>query len=341
MMKARNHKTNRMGIIGKSIVSILFIYLILYKLDWSEMAAVIGQTSLLFLFVSFLLSPIMVLVSAWKWQVLLKAHEVSVPFRRLFALYYVGYMFNHILPTSVGGDVVVSYELAKDTERPYDSVASVLMNRFTGLVILVPASLISVFLNASVFYDYRIASGMGLIVVGTVVALWCAFDSRPLVVMNKYCGNIRIVRKAMAKCHKLQEAFQVYRGKIGTIIYALGISVVFFLLIVLNVYIGCLAFSAKPSLVDVLVIVPFLQVVSMLPIALGGIGVREWAYMVAFPQIGMAATVGLSVILLLRVKSILSGIMGGLLYPLLGRRRLEGYEGTGEGQVGKIAGSKV
>ncbi len=341
MITKPNSRKNLRGIMTKGIVSIVFIYIILQKLDWYELGQVIVNTDVFFLLISFLLSPVMVLVSVWKWHVLLKAPNLSVPFRRLFALYYVGYMFNHILPTSVGGDVVVSYELAKDTERPFDSVASVLMNRFTGLMILLPAGLVAILLNASVFSDYRIALGMALIVVGTVVLLWFVCDNRPLGLLDKCLGSIKPVRKAIAKVRKLQEAFQVYKEKPGAIGAALGISVVSFLLIVLNVYVGCLAFSVRPLFFEVLVIVPFLQIVSMLPISLGGIGIREWAYMVAFPQIGIASTVGLSVILLLRVKSIVSGVIGGMLYPMLGKRRVDKYGEPRKEQIAEITGSKV
>jgi uncharacterized protein (TIRG00374 family) len=228
-------------------------------------------------------------------------------------------MFNNILPTSVGGDVVVTYELAKDTKRPFDSMASVLMNRFTGLMILLPATVLSLILKSSVVTDYRIAAGMAGIVVGCVGLIWVVLDKRPICFIERKLGNMKSVQRAVQKIAKLQDTLRVYKVESRVLVKALGISVLFFSMMVLNVYIGCLAFRTQPAFLDLVVILPFLQVVSMLPISIGGIGVREWAYMISFPQIGMAATVGLSVILLLRLKSIVSGVIGGVLYPMVAR----------------------
>jgi len=321
--KKINNKKNIIGTSIKAGVSIFFVYLIVRKVNWSGLSAVIMNTDLFFLLLSFLLSPIMVLVSAWKWHLLLRPHRITVPFSRLFVLYYIGYMFNNVLPSNVGGDVIVSYELAKFTRKPFDSVASVLMNRFTGLVVLVPAALLAFMINNKVFMDYRIASMMGAIVVALCLVLWFIVDSRPMRTLEKV--KIRGVAKGVTKFKKLQEALRVYRNETGILWRALAISVLFFLLMVVNVYVGCLAFSVSPSVVQIFVILPFLQVVSMLPIALGGVGLREWAYMIAFPQIGIASTVGLSVILLLRVKAIVNGLVGGALYPMLGRGKGNQY----------------
>jgi len=315
------------------IVSILFVYLVVRKVDWLEIGHVILNADYLFLFLSFVLSPIMVLVSVWKWHVLLRPHRITVPFSRLFVLYYVGYMFNNILPSNVGGDVVVAYELAKDTNRPFDTVASVLMNRFTGMLVLLPAAILSLIIHGQVFTDYTIVLALFAIIVASVAVLWLSLDNRPLHLLDKIFENVRIAKKVLGKLKKLQVALQVYNNNPRTLFSALGISVLFFLLMVVNVYIGCLAFSVNPSLIAILVVLPFIQVVSMLPISFGGIGLREWAYMVAFPQVGIPAAVGISVCLLLRVKWIVNGLIGGIFYPTLRKEKVDEYAGTAGQQV--------
>src|SRR5438128_935635 len=46
------------------------------------------------------------LVSAWKWQILLASHGLRVGFGHLFGTYLVGLFFNNFLPSNIGGDVI-------------------------------------------------------------------------------------------------------------------------------------------------------------------------------------------------------------------------------------------
>jgi uncharacterized protein (TIRG00374 family) len=309
----------------KIIISFTFVYFILTKIDSIEFAEILRNTNVLFLFLSFLLSPIMILVSVWKWHILLKAQHKSVSFVRLLGLYYVGYLFNHLLPTSVGGDVITSYELGKHTGGNAESVASVFMNRFTGFIMLILAACVSLVVNINLFSDLSIAFAMGLMVFGSILLVWAILDERLTFLVERQLGNSQVSSKIIAKSKKMRNALLVYRNDLRTLIYAFSISIIFLMLMIINIYIGCLAFNIHPSLPGLLVITPFIQVVSMLPISLGGVGLREWAYIIAFPQIGLSASVGLSVCLLLRFKGIVSGFIGGILYPLVTRKRVHEY----------------
>jgi uncharacterized membrane protein YbhN (UPF0104 family) len=76
-----------------------------------------------------------VAVSALKWGVLLHAAGIDLPRSRLLAYQWMAEFFNNFLPAQVGGDVMRGYAVAVDTRRKADAAASVVIDRFIGLMI--------------------------------------------------------------------------------------------------------------------------------------------------------------------------------------------------------------
>src|SRR3970040_968382 len=59
-------------------------------------------------------SLVMVVVSAWRWRVLLQVQAVAMPLGRLTESFLVATFFNNFLPSNIGGDVV----RVADTAQP-------------------------------------------------------------------------------------------------------------------------------------------------------------------------------------------------------------------------------
>ena len=79
--------------------------------------------------------------SALKWWMLANSGGLKVGLVRTWAYYLVGMFYNLILPTSVGGDFVRSYEMGKYTNNQAMSLATVFVERFTGVLVLLLLSL--------------------------------------------------------------------------------------------------------------------------------------------------------------------------------------------------------
>jgi len=65
--------------------------------------------------------------------------------------------------------------------------------------------------------------------------------------------------------------------------------------------------------------VPVLLILFMIPFSLGGIGLQAWAYYFVLEAIGVPASIGLSLGLLFRARSLAFGLMGGAVYPFITR----------------------
>jgi uncharacterized membrane protein YbhN (UPF0104 family) len=124
-------------------VSALLLALILRQVHWAEVRDALGRIDVHWLALAWGLFLLGVIVRAARWQVLLAALGVHRPLRELMTWYFVGGFFNVILPTGFGGDAVRVAELAQDTSRPAAVLNSVLVDRYLGIMVLLPMGLVA------------------------------------------------------------------------------------------------------------------------------------------------------------------------------------------------------
>ncbi|GHA02070.1 hypothetical protein GCM10008090_09150 [Arenicella chitinivorans] len=282
-----------------------------------QFLTLIGQASLPLLVLSVLVGVSVNMVSAFKWYVITQSQGIEAGYWRIFAYYVVGQFYNMFLPTSVGGDVVRSYELGKYSGRQADALASVFVERYTGVVVLLVCAGLAVLAQLSRFYvDYVIVSlivfALALLALG-----WMVFDPRLYKWLeNKLASRSLLIQNAFRKVDKLFQAVGAYRSQPRVLIVAVINSVLFYFIAVVNVYVTANVFSEDVLFWHMLLAAPIIMLIMNLPISFGNIGLMEFAYTNVFMLMGYGPELGLSVALLMRLKSFVDGAIGGVLHPL-------------------------
>jgi uncharacterized protein (TIRG00374 family) len=324
--RKRSEKT-RIGFYLRISVSSVLISYVFYKAGLPELIGTLKGTNFFFLALTLSITPVLILLSSWKWQILLSAQGLRVSLGKLYTLYLVGYLFNNVMPSNVGGDVIRGYELGRYTQKDADSFASVFLERFTGLTVLISLALIAFLITVGSMGDARLTIIMGIALVGYISVFTLIFDQRAFDLIHKKV-QVRILKNLMDKLQEIQFAVLKYKGKNHALIFALIISILFYMLAVINVYFGCLAFGVEIALTKLFIGVPIIMVISMLPISLGGIGLSEWAYFYIFTTLGAAGSLGLSVALLMRAKVVICGLFGMVFYLSMHEKRPKRIRGV-------------
>lgn len=310
--------------VGVSAVLTVYVF---GKVGWLEFLSIVRNADPLFILLSFAISPILIYVSVVKWYILLRAKSIIVPQQRLFGLYLLGTFFNILLPSNVGGDVIRGYNLGRETGKLEEALGSVFVERMTGLSSHLIFVLFALLLHLQLLEDPRITAALGIAFVGYGGVLWLALDPR-LLVLCVTQRKLLLLTKLARKLHKLQSAIRSYHHTSGLWLPVMGLSLLFYLLAIVNVYLGCLAFGHDVSYTALTIAVPIILAISMLPISLGGLGIQELGYFVVFEHVGIPGPLGLSVALLIRTKGIVLGGIGGLLYAKWARRDEVPHEST-------------
>ena len=90
----------------KIVVSGGLLYVLLSRVDLQRLWQTARGASLLLLAGALLLYFAMILLSAWRWGLLLDAQHVRVRFVTLMRSFLVATFFNNFLPSNIGGDVI-------------------------------------------------------------------------------------------------------------------------------------------------------------------------------------------------------------------------------------------
>ncbi len=275
-----------------------------------------------------------VALSGLKWGLLLRAVGFQVRIPRLLSYQWQAEFFNNFLPGQVGGDVARGYAVAVDTRRTADAAASVLIDRFVGLLVFMLCSAAAT--SAMLLWgrpDHTpftpdqltslrlIAAGSGLVSLGLLVVVLVLLSRRLKLLFEWLLGRLPLAARTVPVWQKAARAFDAYRGHGLTLVWvALGSAAI---VLLTSVNIWLIARSIEPggiSLLEVLVVNPIIVFVALaLPLSPGGLGVRQGAFVLTFLLVGASGTLGLAVGLLQQALGYLVSIPGGLLWMRSGR----------------------
>ncbi|MBI3754357.1 MAG: flippase-like domain-containing protein [Deltaproteobacteria bacterium] len=301
----------------KMLVSISILVFLFTKVDMRNVWGTMRYMDPLMLLVVLLLYAADLIISAYRWSLFLPHAGIDMPFLRLVSLYYIGGFFNIFLPTAIGGDVVKSYYLYKFSGKGGNSLASVFLDRFTGFFALVAIAFVSLAFG----YRYVQETYVPLI----IIALTSLFLFSSLILWNRDLHNwaLVIIRRIRffginEKIESLYHAVMLYKSKPFILLKALGISFVVQFVSITVFYLISRGFGMTVSMGYFFLFVPIAISISMLPISLSGLGLREGAFVYLFTKVGATDAQALSISLAGFAVMVLFGLVGGVEYIRLG-----------------------
>jgi len=278
-----------------------------------------------------------VFVSALKWFVLLRARGVTVPFRAVVAYQWVGEFFNYALPTGVGGDLLRGYGLARDTNRKADAAVSVIIDRFVGLTTFVVAAAAASwviqgygsqadglpFTPEHLSYLKLLSLSAALVAVLLLTILAVMLSRRLKHFFEGILARLPLANRTLPIYRTLADAFNAYHGHYGAILLsALGSLTI---LLLSSVAIWFLGEAIQPNSIKFLSIFamnPIVAFVLLVPLAPGGAGLRQGAFVVLLGLVGVAEGLAFAVGLLQHAMGLVVSLPGVYLWAV-GRRRTQ------------------
>ena len=295
----------------KLVVSIVLLIIIFNTIDLQAFFKVVQNANPLWMLAALCMTILGVFIRAVRWQILLNSIDVRVPIMDLTAIYFIGFLFNNLLPSGLGGDAIRMVELNNYTERGSDAITSVVVDRFLGLSALQLIAIIALVFSwgavpAAVAY-FTVLAFVTSLVLGLLLINRTVYQTlQAKFVPFRLLSEIKLV-------DKLASSFQSYPmsalGKAYVVALAFNVS-----LILMNLFIGT-ALGAQATLAQYAVFVPITSLVLIIPISFGGLGVREETYRQLFGQIGVPGEIAVAISLTVYLLgNIITGLIGGTIY---------------------------
>jgi uncharacterized membrane protein YbhN (UPF0104 family) len=306
----------------KLAVSIGLLVLLFSKIDAERLWSTARHASITWLALALLLYTVNVVFSVWRWQWLLLAQRVNIASSRLWSSLLVALFFNNFLPSNIGGDVIRITDTAGPARSKTLATLVVLGDRVLGLIALVfvaavgatvvqgapahtPAPVLPVWLWVAFI-------GAASVTAPAVLAPWgVSRILQPLTVLHPEWVGTRIETVTVG-LGRFREHPQRIAACFAAAIVVQALAVLFYVSI-------ARALGVPVSSWDMAVIVPMTAIAQMLPVSVGGFGVREAAFSIYFRRLGLSIESAILVSLMGVVLIMLFSLSGAVAYVSRGR----------------------
>ncbi len=307
----------------KILVSAALLYFALRKANFSDLASRIDVASLVWIALAIAVNFFQIFIGVLRWRIV--SAECGAPLLTQQAMRYnlIGTFFNQTLPSSIGGDAVRLWLVARAGAGWRAATYSIFVDRAIGLIAL------AVIIVASLPWSYHLinnpygrsalllidfaalAGGAGFLLVGVLPWPW----------LKRWWGTHHIHACAVIANRVL---FSRQSGP--------KIAVLSLLVHVLAVVIAwCVveSIAAPVAFGQVFQLIPPVMLITMLPISIAGWGVREATMGLAFGYAGLMTNEGINISLLYGAVSFIVGAFGGLVWVFSAEKASKGAMAIG------------
>ncbi len=308
-------RKQRIWLIVRILISLsLLAYILTAKTSLRDIGRTLSGIDPFWLAAALSLHVIGLVVSAYRWQILARAQGDVVPLGFLVRSYLVGTFFNNFLPTRFGGDVVRIWDGSRYSESLVKSSAIVVVERVSGLVILFAFAL-----TASLF---RLDMARRLPVIWVSLLAGLAGLAAAGIFLSPPAGRLlsRLPEggwagRLMSKVRGFREVVVGYGRRPGPMLLAIGWAFVLQVNVIVYYVIIGHALGLRLPILDYFIFIPIVLLVQTLPLTIGGLGLRESAYLAVFRFYGVPPETSVSFSLVADVAvGLVVGLVGGIVY---------------------------
>jgi len=302
----------------KIFVSAALLYLALRKVDFYELASRFDVTSLVWLGFAVAATFLQIFIGVLRWRIV--SAECGAPLGLTQAMRYnlIGAFFNQTLPSSIGGDAMRLWLVARAGAGWRAATYSIFVDRAIGLIAL------AIIIVASLPWSYQLISdpngrtalllvdfaaltgGLGFLVIGRLQWPW----------LKRWWGTHHVHACSVIANRVI---FNWDRGpKIAML------SVLVHVLAVVIAWCAVRSIAAPVLFGQVFQLIPPVMLITMMPISIAGWGVREATMGLAFGYAGLLANEGVNVSLMFGAVSFAVGAFGGMVWIFSAEKAAKG-----------------
>lgn len=316
---------NTLSLLLRISVSILFL-LLLFKINKIDLRVLINDircTDKRLLAAGFLFFFFVYVLGFLRWRMLLRVAGINIPLKRLIRSFSGGIFFSIFLPSTIGGDLVRAADLVEHTKKAKEVIATVFLDRLSGYMGLVFVILPALLLSRDLVLDKVVFTSVALIIILLVVILLVLFNNTIYSIITKWLSSPG-AGKIKETIKNMHQEIHVFRNHKRMIILNLLTSFIIQLVAPTSIYFVGLSLGIKVNFIYFLIFLPIIGAVTLLPIAIGGLGLREGLFVVYFAKAGVVKQLALAMSLLSFSFVVFYGAIGGLIYVFtVHHRRLQ------------------
>lgn len=334
-LKQQSHTIKKYFIHFAKFLTVVAILYYLYNsslLDFTLISKISRDTAFVIQITSIIF--ITMLLGNLKWFILLRSQKISITFINSFYLYYIGYTFNYFLPGGIAGDALKIGYITKQGQKRSIAALSIIIDRSVGLFAML---LVTLFFLPSIStkinkLKWIVVEHSELIIpyflsISLLITSATAFIFYFINHKKAYTKIIFFLKKRKSGLRKF-----LFKITIAVFSYRKSRSALFLniiLAIIIQIIIAiCLLLIGNKTLNSEIDLLSYnlssiiTQIVSVLPISPGGIGIGEITFAKTLYYLNNRVLLGYaSIYFVFRMLSIFCCIPGIILF-VFGQKKL-------------------
>ncbi len=315
---AESHRGLNLRGLVQVLIGIGALALVVMRSDAHGLMEALRNTRVAYLPLAVAASFAVTWLMAYRWRAILAARQLHFSTRRLFGYYLIGIFFTSFVPGGgVSGDVARLIYVDREVRDKALVLSTLVYERLIGVFILLLIGLAATLMTRAygqtnpMIYASEAILALAFIVIATLMSGYVS--SRLARLIRAIGRRIRTVRLAEAAARTLESISELRRD--GALLLRTSmISVLIRIVWSLGCYVVAWAMGLPIGLLTLFAFISLVDLVRLMPISVGGLGVREWAVIVLFATLGITREQALTFSILAFAPIYLNAIVGGLLY---------------------------
>jgi glycosyltransferase 2 family protein len=251
-----------------------------------------------------------IVLGSFRWWLLLEGAGIHVPARESIRPFAMSFVLNIILPTAVAGDAVRTWVVGRRSGRFLGAAAATVVDRLTALVCLFAVGWAAYAVDRGAVPDSVVVAfawvSAGL-AVALVLGVMAALGVRPLV--------HRLPERVEGMVRESWRIVRVWAGSRQLVLTVVVLGLAYQVLVVTVFVLVAKTVGIDLPFALAAVTAPIVVLATLIPVSVGGLGIREGGFVILLGQAGIdAADATLASLLSAMTVLIASAAVAGATY---------------------------
>lgn len=287
----------------KFIITVILLFVVWRSVHVNELKKVVTNSNFALIILSHLMIVFTTVCNSWRLKYLIEGNiNEKITLKQVLVATYIGYYYNLFMPTSVGGDIVKGYVIAKDNKtRVYKSI---FQDRFIGLAGLSLVGLVALtIINLKGWHPPKPIKSEFLYILFTVVIISSIF------LVKHVNQSIRYI-SSLFKKNNIDDTLSI---STINIVFLILISTTIQIVNIGSTYVIAQAVSAKISFTEISLVIPLTGMASNIPISFAGFGIREISAIYIYGWFNISNEIILAITTVMSFNLIVTALTGWLI----------------------------
>jgi uncharacterized membrane protein YbhN (UPF0104 family) len=298
---------------ARVLISAGLLYLVARKIPLHSFLHSLGQVNLPLMLASYFLIPVMGYIDANRTKMMADIQGLTLSINQIVRIGFITSFYSLFLPGYLAAGVIRWHRMSRHDKKPAQAFATIVFTRLLSTIVTVLVGLACWLLDSTARQNLGFGAGFGLLLLALCVGYWLLFASGQADWLAAKLATHRWVPRLVAeKGGKVLRSVDTFgRLPARKLVSTLVLLVVSELIGILSFYLISVAMHLGLPVVSIGWVRAYVTLITLLPISIMGLGVRDGGMVVMLRTYGVAPPLAVTYSVLLLTRTVVLGLLGG------------------------------